>query len=258
MKRPALRWHGGKFRLAKWIISHMPEHRIYVEPFAGAASVLLQKPRSYAEVLNDVNDDLVNYFSVLRDRPQELISVIEKTPFARREFEIASIMHPDPVEKARRLCIRSFMGFGSDSACNPERATGFRSNSHRSGTTPAIDWKNFPKALEEIAERLRGVIIENRDWLAVCEGHDSEKTVFYFDPPYLESTRLRYGCYGHELTDADHVRIIDFAKRAKGRTLISGYESELYRDLLRDWIRVERDAMADGALKRREILWIRP
>lgn len=114
-RRPALRYHGGKWRLAPWIIDHLPAHRIYVEPLGGAASVLLRKPRSYAEIYNDLDDEVVTFFEVLRDPGQsaELQQRLRLTPFARAEFEAAYEPAGDPVERSRRLLIQSFMGFGS-------------------------------------------------------------------------------------------------------------------------------------------------
>lgn len=254
--RPMLRWHGGKWILAPWILSHFPEHRVYCEPFAGAASVLLRKERSYSEVINDINDDLFNLFLVMRDRPKEIIEAIRMTPFSRREFEIAYSQHPDPIEKARRFMVRSFQGFGSVGAAGME-ATGWRSNSHRSGTTPAKDWSNLPEAMNFTVERLRGVIIENRDWQSVVKQHDSDKTLFYFDPPYLSETRTRYGVYSHELKDSDHVELLERIKTIKGMVIISGYESSLYCEHLKDWKKVTKQTNADGAKKRTEVLWMR-
>lgn len=255
--RPLLRWHGGKWILAPWIISHFPAHRVYCEPFSGAASVLLRKERSYSEVINDINDDLFNLFEVMRDRHEELINVISMTPFARREFERAYSHHPDPIEKARRFLIRSFQGFGSVGAAGTE-ATGWRSNSHRSGTTPAKDWSNLPCALVMTAERLKGVIIENRDWQSVIKQHDSDTTLFYLDPPYLEETRTRYGVYSHEMTTEQHEEMLKTIKLAKGNVILSGYKSEMYDDYLSGWERYQKETNADGAKKRTEILWIKP
>src|SRR5688500_1471666 len=111
-RRPVLRWHGGKWRLAPWIIGHFPQHRIYVEPFGGAASVLLRKPRSYAEIYNELDGEVVNLFRVLRSADaHELVRRLELTPFARDEFVGAHDDTDDPIEAARQLVVRSFMGF---------------------------------------------------------------------------------------------------------------------------------------------------
>lgn len=134
MDRPVLRYFGGKFLLAPWIISNMPKHRVYVEPFGGAASVLMQKPRAHAEIYNDLDDRIVNVFRVFQNKESalELKRLLEMTPFSRKEFELSSEDSLNPIESARRTIIRSFMGFGADSVCEPSRATGFRSNSNRS------------------------------------------------------------------------------------------------------------------------------
>lgn len=258
--RPALRWHGGKYMLAPWIISHLPPHRIYVEPFGGAASVLLRKERAFSEVYNDLDDEVVNLFSVLRESASatSLERLLRLTPYARSEFKAAYEVCADPIERARRLVVRSFMGFGSD-APNIGKRTGFRSNSNRSGTTPAHDWTNYPDALAAFVDRLAGVVIECRPALEVMRSHDGEGVLHYVDPPYVASTRSRNrGEYVHEMTDEDHVALLDGLRSLGGGVVLSGYPHPLYDDALADWRRVERAALADGARARTEVLWINP
>lgn len=255
--RPVLRWHGGKWLLAPWIISHFPKHRVYVEPFGGAGSVLMRKEPAYAEIWNDLDGDVVNLFQVLRsDAAQELVRQLRLTPFSRAEFGTAYAVSADPVESARRLVIRSFMGFGSN---GHNRVTGFRANSNRSGTTPAHDWVNYPDSLVQVIDRLSGVTVENKDAKAVMAQHDGPDTLHYVDPPYVFETRADLSKdYAHELTDDDHAELLVFLRGLSGMVVLSGYPSSLYDDALGDWTRVEREALADGAAKRTEVLWINP
>lgn len=262
--RPLLRWHGGKWNLAPWIISHFGDHRIYVEPFGGAGSVLLRKPRAYAEIWNDLDGEAVNLFSVMRDplSAHRLIEMLRFTPFARDEFNAAYGVTDDPVERARRLIIRSFMGHGSGGATGSYR-TGFRANSNRSGTTPARDWANLSDCFTLIVDRLQGVIIENRPALRVMETHDGPTTLHFVDPPYLMATRSRSarrrdngGTYRHELSDDDHAELLEALDALEGMVVLCGYPSELYDARLQNWGRVERLALADGAAPRVEVLWL--
>lgn len=254
--RPLVRWFGGKWKLAPWIISYFGDHRCYVEPFGGGASVLLRKRPSYAGVYNDLDGDIVNLFRVLRgDRAEELVRSIELTPFAREEFAAADLTASDPVERARQMLIRSFMGFGSN-AHNARRRTGFRANSNRSGTTPARDWRNYPAALVQVVDRLRGVIVENRDAAEVMGHHDSASALHYVDPPYVHETRAEKRSYRHEMSDAGHVALLEFLPTLKGAVIVSGYRCALYDDGLAGWARFDRAAHADGARDRVESLWL--
>jgi DNA adenine methylase len=263
--RPVLRWHGGKWKLAPWLIEQFPPHRVYVEPFGGAASVLIRKDRSYAEVYNDLDLEVVNLFRVLRDdgTAARLVEALRLTPFARAEFEGSYVPTDDPVEGARRFIARSFMGFGSNGH-NPKRKTGFRHNSNRSGTTPARDWTNYPDCLGLIVERLRGVVVDSRDACEVMSAHDEPHTLHYVDPPYLPETRslknpydLTYaGMYAHEMTREDHERMLEHLLGLKGMVVLSGYPAPLYDDALSEWRRIERAAHADGARDRTEVIWI--
>lgn len=261
--RPALRWHGGKYLLADRIMRFFPAHRCYTEAFGGAASVLLQKPRCHAEIYNDLDDQVVGLFRVLQDpaRAERLTELLRLTPFARREFQLAYDVTDDPVEAARRLVIRSFMGFGSNAhsaAGRGHRSTGFRSNSDRSGTTPARDWANYPDALAAIVARLNGVVIESRDAITLLRRHDGPRTLHYVDPPYLQETRRQAHMYSHELTRAQHVKLLAGLRKLAGMVVLSGYPSALYDKALKRWERIELPSFADGARPRIEVLWLNP
>lgn len=282
--RPVLRWHGGKWKLAPWIIAHFPRHRIYVEPFGGAASVLLRKARAYAEVYNDLDHVVVNLFRVLQDEAKaaRLRELLYLTPFARAEFEAALDDADNDIGRARNLIIRSFMGFGSNAhSASPVaarngfkthtrprdayRSTGFRANSSRSGTTPAHDWANYVDVLPAIIARLRGVIVEHRPAVAVMAQHDGKDTLHYVDPPYMPDTRspankydLKHRMCRHELTPDDHAELLAFVKTLDGMVVLSGYPHPLYDEHLGAWRRIEVAALADGARPRTEVLWINP
>ncbi len=261
-RRTMLRYFGGKWNMAPTIIRYFPKHRVYCEPFAGGASILLRKPRSYAEVINDLDRELVNVFRVMQDPESaaELGRLLRFTPFAREEFELSYEPTDDPVEWARRTIIRSFMGFGSDGVRAHQR-TGFRANGNRNGTTPARDWETYPDHLSIFCARLRGVVIEHRPAVEVIRQQDSPKTLHYLDPPYPTSTR---GCGGHkhgyaqEMTDQEHRDLAELVHRVEGMVIVSGYRCELYDELYADWVRVDFGTHSDGARDRVESLWLSP
>jgi DNA adenine methylase len=261
-RRAVLRYHGGKWLLAPWIISHFPRHRFYTEVYGGAASVLLQKPRCYGEVYNDLYKDVVVLFRILRDeqKSRRLQELVELTPFARNEFSMAGRRSSDSLEQARRFLVRSFMGYGSDSVFG--RPTGFRGGVRKSGTTPAIDWQRFPESIPSITARLKGVTIESRPAIQLLQEHDGEDTLHYVDPPYVHSTRsngnphCKKHRYAFEMSDDDHRELAEVLKSLSGMVVLSGYPSDLYGELFADWKLSTKRAFADGAEERTECLWI--
>ncbi|WP_186056841.1 DNA adenine methylase [Burkholderia gladioli] len=260
-----MRYHGGKYRLAPWIIRHFPPHRCYVEPFGGAAGVLIQKPRSYAEVYNDLDGDIVNVFRVLRDEGQcrLLVEALQLTPYARDEFNGAYEPADDPIERARRTFIRAEMGFGSAGAT--KGSTGFRIDTRRKyGTAPQL-WERLPDGLAAFCERLQGVMIENRPAADVIAQHAAPDALLYLDPPYVHSTRVGGGeavrNYAHEMTDTEHAALLQQVRALDAMVVLSGYETDLYRDLLPGWTVNRTNARisaARGTDIRVECVWINP
>jgi DNA adenine methylase len=265
--RPLVRWHGGKWKIAPWVIAHFPKHACYTEVFGGGASVLLRKPPARAELYNDMDDTIVALFRILRDRTsaQELIRLLHLTPFAREEFHAAYERSDDPIEDARRTIVRSFMGYGSDGTAGTYR-TGFRSTVTSTLKLPASEWATYPLALQAIVERLQCVVIDNRPAIPLLRQVDAAHTLHYLDPPYLPSTRSSgnrrrgqgYHVYEHELTEEDHVELLAVLQDLEGMVVLSGYPSELYDGTLTGWRSVQRQAYADGGRARVECLWLNP
>lgn len=262
-QRPALRYHGAKFRLAGWIMQFFPPHRIYTEAFGGAAGVLLQKPRSYAEVYNDLDGDICNFFNVLRDPDMagQLAVLCALTPYARDEFELAWQPATDPLERARRTAIRAQMGFGSAGAS--KGSTGLRTDTLRKYTTAQMDWASYPDSLARAAQRFVGVLVENRPAIDVMQQHDTPETLHFVDPPYVHSSRIMrsHNGYRHEMTDQDHLDLIAVLKQLQGMVVLSGYATGLYTNALPGWAvhsTTARIAANKGAGVRTELAWINP
>ena len=267
LKRPPLRYHGGKWRIAHIILEYFPPHTTYVEPFGGGASVLLRKRRSKNEIYNDLDSDIVNVFKVLRDpiQSKELLKLLELTPFSREEMVIGWQDTNCPIEQARRCLVRSHMGFGSAGATKGR--TGFRGVDcyENSYSAPAKQWNELPIHLSAIIQRLKGVVLENTDALKLIEQTNIESTLLYIDPPYIPSTRssMKNGMqyYRHEMTEEDHVQLLEKIINVKSQVIISGYKTSLYMDMLHDWKFITFKARASskkGTVIRDECLWIKP
>ncbi len=262
MKHPVMRYHGGKYRIAKWIIGLFPEHRIYVEPFGGAAGVLMQKPPSESEVYNDLDGEVSNVFTVLQDPEMslDLEKRLRLTPYSRREFEKAYEESLDPVERARKVLIRAHMGFGSAGATKGK--TGFRIDSARKYGTAAHLWARYPDEIPCFLERLRGVLIENRTAVEIINNHDREETLFYVDPPYMHSTRkMGSVTYKNEMTDQAHEELVALLLQLKGQVILSGYDNDLYSDMLVGWekkTKIARISAGRGTGTREEVVWLNP
>ncbi|MCA5970213.1 DNA adenine methylase [Pseudomonas sp. P135] len=262
---PVMRYHGAKFRLASWVIKHFPPHTCYVESFGGAAGVLIQKPRAYAEVYNDLDGDVVNLFRVLQNpiTRAELHEQLVLTPYARAELEQAWLPTDNPIERARRVVIRAEMGFGSAGATKGH--TGFRVDTKRKYGTAQALWASYPERIAAIGERLTGVLIENRPAAEVMQAHDGVKTLHFVDPPYLHETRhigANYGrAYRHEMDNDQHVELLATVRDLKGMVALSGYSSEIYNDTLEGWTchsTSSRISSGRGSAVRQECIWLNP
>ena len=177
--RTPLTYYGGKQRLARLIVSHLPDHRNYVEPYAGGLAVLFAKPPSEREVVNDLDGEVVNFWQVLRERPDELAAVVAATPYARSEWMDSALAELHPVERARRFLVNVDQSYGRtrQSWSPPTLGKG-------RGRWQPTTWRNLPERITAAADRLKGVAIENRCATKVIAASDTPNTVIYCDPPY--------------------------------------------------------------------------
>lgn len=246
-----LKYPGAKNRLAAWICGYMPKHDVYLEPFAGSLAVLFNKQRCHIETVNDLDEEIVNFFKVLRDNNEELMEKIWLTPYSRKEYTGAYKQTEDAVEKARRFAVKCWMGFG----CGNLYQNGFKSGQQTQSPNPAEIWAGLPKTIELAAERLKGVQIECLPAVELIKRYDTSNVFIYADPPYLHGTRKNY-LYKHEMTDDEHAELLKALANHPGKVLLSGYDNELYNEILNGWNKVQKDTLAEGGRRRTETMWM--
>lgn len=248
-----LNYPGAKWGMAEEIVSLMPPHRSYLEPFFGSGAVLFNKPPSAIETVNDIDGDIVNFFTVLREQPDELARLISLTPYARDVFDDAHQNRgADPLDRAYRFAIRSKMGHGFKTYLK----TGFKIDRYARERAYCVDcWNSLPNSLRDAAERLKYVQIENRPALDVIRSFNFENVLIYADPPYLLDTRGGKQ-YRYEMTEQDHVNMLAALLDHKGPAILSGYPSELYDRELKGWSRITRKSYNQNSDERTEVLWL--
>lgn len=274
--RPVVKWHGGKYYMFRDIISLFPEHKIYVEPFGGAASVLLNKEPAPVEVYNDLDHRIVRLFRVLRNHPEEFQRRLSLTPYAEEEFNQAKASDTntpllgqekkdnqagaDEIELARRDYVRWRMSFGGQA-----ESFSFTVSRSRRGMADVVSsfLSSIDDLLPQIVERFRRVQIMNRDALDVIREFDSPDTLFYCDPPYYPETRTNPDVYRHEYSEKDHEQLLSTLLGCQGKVVISGYDCDLYNDMLADWHKFaffvpNHTAKMEQKDTRCEIIWRKP
>jgi DNA adenine methylase len=259
--RPPVKWHGGKYYLAKRIISLFPPHRIYLEPFGGAASVLLNKTPVEVEAYNDLDLKVTRLFRVLQKQGREFVERIQFIPYSEYEFESAAHYPKGASELDKAICdfIRwrqSFGGRGSTWSCTTRRSRGGMAGDVN-GWWTAID------QLPEVIDRLRRVEILSQPAIEAIQRFDNPDALIYCDPPYLHETRdpNSRDVYGIEMSAKEHHELGEILKQCTSKVVVSGYPSELYEDVFGSWRRVEFDIANHAAggrkkSRKRETLWL--
>lgn len=247
--RRILNYPGSKWNMARFIISLMPPHTTYLEPFFGSGAVFFNKEASQIETINDIDGRIVNFFRQCRNHPQELSRLIELTPLSREEYERSYEISADPLEDARRMMVRSWQAIGGKTSDH----TGWRANIDQNGSK-IVEWNNLDERIMAVANRLKGAQIEHQDAFKLLERYNRPDVLTYVDPPYLMSTRSKRH-YAYEFSDADHEALLDQLVDFKGKVIISGYESDMYEEYLSGWDKRTRITSVETGSKRREVLW---
>jgi DNA adenine methylase len=277
---PAFAWMGGKNRIRDRIVPYTVGASLYVEPFAGALNVLLARPCKGMEVVNDRDERIINFYRVLQDDllRDRLLQKLKYTPYARAEFGRAldilkspdagiapcKGMHPaGMVDRAWAFFVAQNQGI-SGGGCNASNENNWGVSKERD-TAARFRW--HVQELEGLAERLSGVIIENRDALQLLSTWDASHAVFYCDPPYVPTTRKmdHRSRYQEEMGLEDHHALIDALLRMKGQAILSGYRNETVHGPLEaaGWQRIDTKvslyaSVQDKTQKRTECLWLSP
>ena len=260
---PVLKYPGSKHSIADWIVSHIPPHQVYLEPYFGSGCVFFAKKLAKIETINDIDGQVVNLFRVIREQPEELARMVEFTPWARREQQdiltSASDLEyfkttGDPLEDARRLLVRLWMSHGGRTSDR----SGWRHNVQSKGAHCTKTWQELPARILAVAGRLKDAQIECAPAIELISKYRYSEVLIYADPPYVLSTRRKRRQYKHEMSDADHVDLLDALDTHPGPVLLSGYDHLLYNDRLHNWERRTCRAMAEGGRAREEVLWLNP
>lgn len=256
-------WYGGKFSHLAWLLPLLPKCHHYCEPFAGSGAVLLNRDPSPVETYNDIDGDAVNFFRMLRDRHEELIRAIGLTPFSREEYYRA--IHDNgkgnnEVERARRFYIRARQTrTGLAQTASLGRWANCK-NTSRAGMSGVVSrWLGGVDALDDIANRLLRVQIENRPAVDIVRLYDSPGTLFYCDPPYFHPTRGDSKAYGFEMDESQHREFAEVLNGIKGKAAVSGYDHPIMDTLFpsKRWIKTLGLDKTIHSTKgtRQEVLW---
>lgn len=261
-KRIAFGWYGGKFSHLDWLLPLLPEAHHYCEPFAGSAAVLLNRSPAPVETYNDIDGEVVNFFQVLREDPEDLTRLIALTPFSREEFYLAVTSTGSGLsrlERARRFYVRARQArTGLAQTATLGRWANCK-NTSRAGMSGVISrWFGGIESLSEIGARLLRVQIENRPATDVIRLYDGPGTLFYCDPPYLHETRGDTKAYGFEMDEEHHRDLAVTLHRISGKAAISGYRCALMDKLYKGWRRFDADGKHCHSIKqlRRECVWM--
>ena len=225
-----LQYPGSKWRIAKQIVSLFPPHHTYLEPYFGSGAVLFNKSRSDIETINDLDENVVNFFQWLKNDPEKLAHELWYIPYSHSVYNNAvQNKAQNSLEQAVNYCVMLNMGHG------------FRTGG------PASGWKSDIHGRERAYECMPA--------LELIPKYRYKDVLLYLDPPYVLSSRAGGLQYAKEMSDADHEKLLEVILDHPGPVVLSGYDSDLYRNMLKDWHRIELEGRTQCHARRTEVIW---
>lgn len=265
MKVCAIPYYGGKFIHLNWLLPLLPKTEVFCDVFGGSASVILNKEPVGINIYNDLNGEVVNFFRVLRNNGEELIEQIQLTPYSREEFSNALTQSKadSPIERARKFYIiarQSRDGSGGTKKRTTSNWSISKNIRVQSNGKIISNFNSIPK-LEDIMNRFQQIQIEKTDAIKVIKKYDSAEALLYIDPPYYNPTLVSKNPYELDFSKQRHIDLLETLQNINGKVAISGYDNELYNDLLSDWkkhIKATNVHSGSNSIKpkRTECLWM--
>jgi len=265
----AFAYYGGKNGNLDFILNNFPDpgsYSKYVEPFCGSGAIILNKKPSEVEIMNDINGDITNFFRVLQKYPKELIRLLKLTPYSYNEYinciELFNYLSDElNIERARkfyyRICSTYFGIYDMRRKGRCRRVYDDKISLNK-------NYRKKIRGLFKISKRIKNIEILNQDALTLLGKYDSNNTFFYLDPPYVFNTRTALNMYINELKDDIHINMCNIIASMKSKVLISGYDNEIYNDILKNWNKVYNKKKKAGSTAgrngfgsyRQEVLWM--
>lgn len=260
-KKIAFNYFGGKFTWLDYLYKEFPNDFIHlVDLFGGSFTVSINYQRNVIKTANEINEDITNFFKVLRDDTDSLINALELTPCSLLEYNNCWIKTDNSIENARRFYVRvrqSFFGLGASRKNKGWQMAKTQLNCQ--GGETVSKWNNAIPKLNDVAKIIReNFQITNFDYNECIDKIDFDGAFFYCDPPYSKRSRASFNDYKYEFTDEDHYKLASKLKTIKGKAMVSGYDCSLMNELYSDWRKVKFPVKKNNirSSEVQEVIWM--